>query len=605
MLRLTAGTLFLAAAALASPSGAALSPRYDHSAIGVPASPADTLEQLEGGAKRYASLIALHGVLGFLAWQVVAPLAVVIAAVGKSWGPVWFRAHWRMQMFFVAPVTITGYVILGAIAFQALAGFYSHHRQVTVERFAAENGRPVPEPKRRLSNWVHMALGIGLLTITGLEITWGIYEFKDKTGVAVPTWLVVLHWVVAGLPVLIVAPFIIIRGILRPRKLFLNSSTYLSTPVFDVDIESEKASSVGGGGGGGGYANARGGGADGRQRVDSLASSSWPGAATREEYEAEVASLRAPGAESVVGSSAASFASWTTVARDYPSAEGVEDDDGAESVTLLSAAGVMGATNERKHGAGPPQPASSPAPATYPPTPIATRNVVSTTPSLPPLPAIFSPVSSPARLPPTAAATASPLSPRLSFMPFPGGAPVHPPAPPSSVGSSPALTLAPSLVSSSEVGEGEGAGAYTPRLVPTPDAALQRARHGSLAAQVVDATPTPAQGDGLLPLPGEPDGNKTDSSGSDEEEDGTGVRDDSESTRLMDELERELTISTMRSGRSARSATAAPAMEQQQEGQKAKEESQEAETQKDDEQTQLEREQSGKWFGSNRLSSSS
>ena len=61
MLRLAAGTLLLAAAALASPAGAALSPRYDHSAIGVPPSLADMLEQLEGGAKRYASLIALHG----------------------------------------------------------------------------------------------------------------------------------------------------------------------------------------------------------------------------------------------------------------------------------------------------------------------------------------------------------------------------------------------------------------------------------------------------------------------------------------------------------------------------------------------------------------
>ncbi|GAA5823951.1 hypothetical protein JCM3770_004143 [Rhodotorula araucariae] len=673
MLRLAAATLLLAATAIAPPAlSSDLTPRYDHSAIGVPVSPAEALEQLQGGAKRYVSLIALHGVLGFLAWQVVAPLAVCVAAVGKSWGTLWFRAHWRMQMYFVAPATIVsliaaaianadqqpasgldrkhkiaGYVILGALAVQALFGFYSHDRQAKVERFAAENGRSVPEPKRRASNWIHMALGIGLLTLAGLEVTWGIAEFEEKASVPVPTWVVVIHWVVAGLPVLVITPFVVIRGILRlrhgasfteafftpfhssssslttrasqtPRKLFLNSSTYISTPVFDVDFESEKpdtASAVR-------HTYSHGGGADGRQRGDSVASS-WPGAETREEYEAEVASSRAP--ESVVGSEAASIASWTTAAREYPRGEG----DTAEKVTLLSAASAMGSVDEPYRAAGPSQLGSSPAPvpATYPPAPVVTRNVVSTTPSLPPLPAIFSPVSLPATaapmtaaLPSTAAATASPLSPRLSFMPFPGPAPVHPPpppAPPSSVGSSPAPTL-------------RSAGTTTtarvvpaPAPVPAPTAAVEAgapllARHESLAAQVVDAPLPPrtggrgGEGAGalLLPLPGEPDSpplsSAPDAREEDEEGEDADVRDESESSRLMDELERELTISTVRSGRSGRGIAGAHAeaeAEAEAEQEKHAEEQRTGEEAK--ERTPLEREQSGKWFGSNRFSSPS
>ncbi|GAA5840471.1 hypothetical protein JCM9279_007336 [Rhodotorula babjevae] len=659
--RLCALALAAAAGALASPGALASAhePRYDHSSLG--ASSSD--DGPAGDAQRYGRLIALHAVLGFLAFQVVAPLAVVIAAVGKSWGDLWFRAHWRMQLFFVGPATvvsvlvaalaangesgagevdlkhkITGYVLLGALSVQALLGFYSHHRQVVVERFSAETGRELPVAKRRLSNWMHMALGVALLTVGGLEVTWGFGLYEESVGEKVPTWVVVVHWVVAGLPVLIVTPFVLIRGILRlrrgasfsdafitpfhsssssltstsssynpPRKLFLNSATYLATPVFDVDLENDKADGVG-------HAYEHGKGVDGRVRVESVVSA-WPGAETRDEYEAEVASSRAP--DSVAGGapSAASFRSFTTLGNDYPRADGGD----AEGAGLL-----RGDSTWRPSRVAPGAMALYDAvPATYPPAPAAVADSGSTTPSLPALPPIFAPASSPAPAaartlstptvlpgPPAASAIASPLSPRLSFMPFAGPAPAHPPA----TSSSPAPTSL--TVSSATSVDARGEVAAAPVLVPHE----ARDRHDSFAGEVVDAA-RPRR-DRLLPLPGEPGSPSSLASSraavengggaqapseeaveEDEEEDGAGVGDDSESTRLMDELERELTISTVRSGRSARSVAPAAAAAVEDEAQEGAAVEQEQE--QEDEQTRLEREQSGKWLGSNRLSSSS
>lgn len=142
--RLCALALAATAAALASPGAlaTALEPRYDHSSLGASSSSSD--DSAATDAQRYGRLIALHGastspshltsscrtdpfllppplaaVLGFLAFQVVAPLAVVIAAVGKSWGDLWFKAHWRLQLFFVGPATVRPFL---AVRSGSLAG---------------------------------------------------------------------------------------------------------------------------------------------------------------------------------------------------------------------------------------------------------------------------------------------------------------------------------------------------------------------------------------------------------------------------------------------------------------------------------------------------
>lgn len=41
---------------------------------------------------------------------------------------------------------------------------------------------------------MHMALGIGLLTVGGLEVTWGFSQYEERVGEPVPTWVVVVHW---------------------------------------------------------------------------------------------------------------------------------------------------------------------------------------------------------------------------------------------------------------------------------------------------------------------------------------------------------------------------------------------------------------------------
>ena len=271
-------------------------------------------------------------------------------------------------------------------------------------------------------------------------------------------------------------------------------------------------------------------------------------------------------------------------------------------------------------------------PPTYPPAPAAGAILNSTTPFLPALPPVSSPVSSPALAPaqtlsspallpgpPAASAIASPLSPRLSFMPFAGPTPAHlPPTSSSPAPTSLTVSSAPSLE-----GDAHGAVAAAAVLMPTPEAHEGRDRHGSFAGEVVDAAqaqaPPQARRERLLPLPGEPGSPSSLTSTraaiengesvqavseeaveEDEDEEGAGVGDDSESTRLMDELERELTISTMRSGRSARLLAPAAAAAQD-----SAQEDGAVEQEAEDEQTRLEREQSGKWLGSNRLSSSS
>ena len=446
----------------------------------------------------------------------------------------------------------------------------------------------------------------------------------------------------------IVTPFVLIRGILRlrrgasfsdafstpfhsssssltsksshspPRKLFLNSATSLSTPVFDVDLENDKADGVG-------HAYAPGKGADGRVRVDSVASA-WPGAETREQYEAEVASSRAPDSVGGGASSAASFRSFTTLGNDYPRAEGAGDE---ESAGLLRDDSTSWRPSQVAPGA---MALYDTVPPTYPPAPAAGAILNSTTPFLPALPPVSSPVSSPALAPaqtlsspallpgpPAASAIASPLSPRLSFMPFAGPTPAHlPPTSSSPAPTSLTVSSAPSLE-----GDAHGAVAAAAVLMPTPEAHEGRDRHGSFAGEVVDAAqaqaPPQARRERLLPLPGEPGSPSSLTSTraaiengesvqavseeaveEDEDEEGAGVGDDSESTRLMDELERELTISTMRSGRSARLLAPAAAAAQD-----SAQEDGAVEQEAEDEQTRLEREQSGKWLGSNRLSSSS
>lgn len=423
-----------------------------------------------------------------------------------------------------------------------------------------------------------------------------------------------LNHSLAGIPPLIITPYILLRGIKRlraghsftdaffstppssqpyhpPRKLFLGTSTYIDEAyahsgggetVFDADADVEKD--------GVGHEYAKGKGLDGRLQVES----NWPGAATREEYEHEVQSSIGHG--SVVGGE--------STYDDYRDRREEEDSliSRAAPIARLPSPGADHDEDDDARPTYPPWTAYDPSP---PP------------PTLPPLPPVSSTFSPPPALPtsvspPFVGGGNATFSPRLSFMPFAGPDAVHAPAA-RSIGTSPSpASLSLPLSTTTEAvlrdhPEGEGESARTPTLVPTPPlppTAEDEDGKGSTRA-VESASPAPQlTSDGVVftverrpSQVAKVEGEATKQEGGskmqdeavveEEEDEDVVLADDSESTRLMDELERELTISTTRSGRSR------AALEDVEE--KAGGEA--------DEEPMLEREQSGKWFGSGRATS--
>ncbi|GAA5870011.1 hypothetical protein JCM1840_003555 [Sporobolomyces johnsonii] len=667
--RISSAILLLAATAvLTSPTPSAgnedgLLPRYDHSGIGSASNSDDNMTV----SNRYVIILVVHAICGFLAFQVFAPLAVAIAVVGRSWGPVWFHVHYRIQLWIVFPLTtfavimgaiasalprqnfglrdvmdkhkVMGFVLLGVLSAQMLVGYYAHSTQVMKERVAADMGRPEAPVKRRAVTWVHIAVGIALLTSGGLQVTWGFKEWDDHVaGLPIPTWAFVLNWIFASVPLVVVLPFVLVRGFLRmrrgqtfaqaffsrpetpryvpPRKLFLGSSTYIDE-AHAAQVE-EKA--LDGEVGLVGHEYGKGSGADGRQKVASVASA-WPGHETREEYEADLESSR--GNNSVV-----SLAPSSSMVFDYAQYGG----EGEEHSSLLPSAAPLGESALRRSTALTSSPSPS-IPSSYPPVSGASAVL----PFIPPMPLMF-PSTSTSPAPTTSSSSSIPpppgpaFSPRLSFMPFAGPHVVHHHRRTNTAGtaamseqllstptpnSSQTLPAAEPALKSPPSGEGESPVHVVP--TPPPPASWESGelgrprvssvstsavaacdgevgeggeiggrmtstgvtRHMSMAGEVVTAE---AESSHSLATT-EEDAQAEAEAEAEEEEEGSVLADDAESTRLMDELERELSISIS----SARSGMTRGRDDEASAGAKEDEEV--------DEQTKLEREQSGKWFG--------
>ncbi|GAA5986241.1 hypothetical protein JCM10908_006469 [Rhodotorula pacifica] len=621
--------LVLIGMATASPQ---LEARYDHAAL--PGGEGGEAGTAAAGrtTKGYAVLIALHGVLGFLALQVIAPLAVVIAAVGRSWpNNLWFRLHWKMQAYGSWPV------LLLAVTFAVFAA--------TVGR---EEGGVAPE---RLD--LH-------------QITWGFDEYERRLGREVPMWIQILHFAVAGVAPLIITPFILVRGFLRmrrgqtfaqaffgrdqpepyqpPRKMFLNTSTYLEQSrhlyptVHDADLEKDEI----------GTSYEKGRGAEGRLRVDSHASS-WPGAATREEYEHEVAST--------IGHGSVVSGGYDDSLYDYPGANSAPVFGSAKRVilkeeksSLLSSAAPMGTSStiasENVPSTSEAEPSQIPyrLPTPAPMYPPSASQVFVPPPMLPPIdPVSPPPVPAPARSASIASTFAgfSSFSPRLAFMPFSGSTPAAMPAPTDVT----SLSLSSASVSSADTAATplfvyEEPASNVPTVVPSPplvpprpmastpatsiatdlavendsmvggemDPAPALTRQVSSAARIEEVAafgdvPSPSS-DTELAQRGQLHLEVANPDPPSDEEDSAGkvtspLADDSESSRLMDELERQLTISTTASGRRPRAESSSgdfsPPAEQTA---PEREQEQVAEATLPAEQaTLLAREQSGKWLG--------
>lgn len=442
---------------------------------------------------------------------------------------------------------------------------------------------------------------------------------------------------------MVIGPFILVRVFLRlrrgysfkeaffgtrkpindahhpPRRLFLNRSTYLEGNTAPGDEEKDEI----------GTSYEKGYGAQGRLRVDSTVSE-WPGASTREEYESSIGH----GDGSVVGSY---FDDGTSSPYDRPlsfvapvlaSASRVKLDE--EKASLLSSAAPMGSIRgqpEQAPSSGPSQISYRPASdsPTYPP--IVPRSFVPP-PVLPPI----EPVSSPLRVPSSAStwsrhlpANLAAFSPRLSFMPFGGTSPAAATPTPGAT-SATGISPTPSGNSGPLIWQTE-APPLVPAMVPSPPPVPPRPLFSSPVTSIAtdvaveNVATTQASGDDALSLPlarqasssaqvefvdktdlgpESPSGSlsleqpalKLEVANPDppSDHDGTSpLADDSESSRLMDELERELTISTTRSGRSRKAEEDPQPVEPSAQETPSATENEEA--------TRLVREQSGKWLG--------
>ncbi|KAM0752902.1 hypothetical protein T439DRAFT_354374 [Meredithblackwellia eburnea MCA 4105] len=313
-------SMILLAGLLSTPAAtvtASVGKRYDHARIGM-----NGQVEEEGVWTRYDTVVLLHAICGFCAWQLVAPLGVLVAAVGRDWGPVWFHMHWQLHLLGTVPLTVAG-VALGTVAsklgpdkgldghkivgFSILAlvwiqlgvGYWNHAKSKSnaeADTASSSSEKHLPVTKRKPLAYVHIVLGIVLLSLGGLQVTLGFREYTTKP---IPHWIIVMHWVLVGLPVFTVGPFIIIRGYLRlrrgqtfaqaffnappspryvpPRRLWLHESSYLEHADDGNEHKGDED--------GEGFIYARGRGQGGAQPVSFGEESGWSGPATREEYE--------------------------------------------------------------------------------------------------------------------------------------------------------------------------------------------------------------------------------------------------------------------------------------------------------------------------------
>ncbi|GAA5965113.1 hypothetical protein JCM3765_004863 [Sporobolomyces pararoseus] len=537
-----------------------------HSSSQLPSRALGSIPEREDEDLRKRQMILLvHAVCGFLAFQVFAPIAVVIASIGRSWGDVWFKVHYRIQLFVVVPLVIftvglgasattydtqnvmdkhkaLGFALIGLLALQILLGLWAHLAQ-KIKRDNAPEVKTV-EAKRRSANWLHIFLGIALLSLGGLQVTWGLGEWNRLVG-TIPTWIAILHWIIAGVPVVIVTPFVLVRGALRmrrgqtfaqaffdrrpatelyvpPRKLFLGSSTYRSVGQ-DEEKDEEQEGLIG--------------------------ETKWVGATTREEYEASLSNSRHR--NSMISTYDTSNCLFDAQLEDKAS-NSANCGPGDDSVT----------------------PRLAPSPSIYPTTPSITTPYID--PEIPT--SSMSPLTLPIFSPPPPPA----LSPRLAFMPFSGTAVVNHSAP-STVATSPATprgSTLPSIRSNLS---------HSPEhqvvVVPTPSPPATSPRPASVSTSVTaicgggsvqEFTNAPIShsrvirhssmtgeivgkskgiGEGQTPsleatMEEEHEATPAVSEREEEEEEeGSDVAGDAESTRLMDELERELSISSNHSRR--------------------------------------------------------
>lgn len=168
----------------------------------------------------------------------------------------------------------------------------------------AERTQKAISGKRSMLAWTHIIIGLVLMTISGLNVTWG---FNEYTNWPIPTWIRIAHYVIAGVPLLILGPFVLVRGFLRMRRGTTFVEAFFDRPETVVAHPSPRSRTLFDWQGSSGYIEQRaselrrpveegeGYAYDGsstrsllrpRASVNSYTSTmTWEGASTREEYE--------------------------------------------------------------------------------------------------------------------------------------------------------------------------------------------------------------------------------------------------------------------------------------------------------------------------------
>ncbi|KAM0790715.1 hypothetical protein ACM66B_004570 [Microbotryomycetes sp. NB124-2] len=194
---------------------------------------------------------------------------------------------------------IMGVVVVGLTFLQVAIGYGMHLRHTNTLPFETRHGHEFAA-RRTWVNWLHILLGLSLLTLAGITATWAFVDFKLEPK---PTWVQVLNWCLVGLPAVILAPIILWRGYRRLKTGHTFAQAFLNAPIRTVDFVTVQkgffneadylveAAVLGRHApapvdtGEQGFAYAPGRGSEGRQFVNNYSEPGWQGVATREDYE--------------------------------------------------------------------------------------------------------------------------------------------------------------------------------------------------------------------------------------------------------------------------------------------------------------------------------
>ncbi|KAK4052366.1 hypothetical protein OIV83_002168 [Microbotryomycetes sp. JL201] len=132
---------------------------------------------------------------------------------------------------------IMGICVIGLTFLQVAIGYGMHLRRTNTLPFDPRPGTEFAA-RRTWINWIHIALGLSLLTLAGLTATWAFVDFKLEPK---PIWIQIVNWCLVGLPPIVVLPLVLWRGHGRLKTGHTFAQAFFNAPVPSVDFVSPRA----------------------------------------------------------------------------------------------------------------------------------------------------------------------------------------------------------------------------------------------------------------------------------------------------------------------------------------------------------------------------